>query len=233
MRINKYIASCGVCSRRKADLLVLSGAVSVNGKRVTDFIEIDPLKDTVTVNGAEIKEEKTKYYIALNKPKGYITTSSDEKGRPHVTELTSDINARLFPVGRLDCNTFGLLILTNDGDFAYRVAHPKHNVYKTYIAHVKGTPTPAKLESLRKGINLPDGKTAPAQVEVLKIYPSSAEIKISIHEGKNRQVRRMFEALGHEIIDLKRVSIGNVLLGNLPLGRWRHLTSHEINSLKK
>lgn len=232
MRINKYIASCGVCSRRKADDLVLSGVVFVNGKKIDSFMEIDPNNDTITVNGSQIKLEKTKYYVALNKPKGIVTTASDERGRDNVVELIDDIDARLFPVGRLDYNTTGLIILTNDGHFANCVAHPKNIISKTYIAHIKGIPEPCELDILRKGIKLEDGKTAPAKVEILKRYPSSSEVSISIHEGRNRQIRRMFEALGHDMIELQRISIGNVLLGNLPLGRWRHLTSHEINSLK-
>lgn len=233
MRLNRYIASCGVCSRRKADDLIVSGVVFVNGKKVVDFMDIDPDKDNVTVNGTKIKEEKTKYYIALNKPKGYITTVSDEKDRNNVIELVQDIDARLFPVGRLDYNTSGLLLLTNDGDFAYSVTHPKTIVYKTYLAHVKGILSPIELLIFTKGVKLSDGKTSPAKVEISKVHPSSCEVKISIHEGRNRQVRRMFESFGHEVIDLKRISVGNVQLGNLPLGRWRHLTSHEINSIKK
>lgn len=228
MRINKYIASCGICSRRRADELVKSGAVTVNGVIVTDFADIAE-NDTVTVNGEIIGLQKTKYYIALNKPEGYITSVGDDRGRPAVTDLVSDLNARIFPVGRLDFNTSGLLLMTNDGDFANRVTHPRRNVYKTYIAHIKGFPDYTALNILRRGVLLDDGKTLPAKAEVIKAYPGGCDVKISIHEGRNRQIRRMFSALGFEVLSLCRTEVGNVMLGNIPLGRWRHLTSGEIS----
>ena len=233
MRINKYIASCGVTSRRKADELVLSGKVFVNGERVTDFIDIDEERDEVEVNGERIFREKTKYYIALNKPVGYITSVGDDRGRRSVTDLTSDIEARIFPVGRLDYNTSGLLLMTNDGDFANDIMHPSRKIYKTYVAHISGFPTPKTIDALKRGIELEDGVTAPAKVKVIKAYPSSCDVEISIYEGRKRQIRRMFEAVGYEVLELRRISVGNVLLGNIPEGRWRHLTKQEIGFFKK
>lgn len=233
MRINKYIASCGVCSRRKADELIKLCKVKVNGDIINDFLDINPDIDVVEVDGKVINVEETKYYIALNKPKGFLTSVTDDRGRRCVIELIEDINARLFPVGRLDFNTSGLLILTNDGEFANNVMHPRKEVYKTYIAHVSGKLHSFTLETLKKGVILDDGdKTSPALVEIIKEHPASCDVKISIREGKNRQVRRMFNALGHEVLDLKRVSVGCVALGNIPLGKWRHLTKQEIRFFK-
>lgn len=233
MRINKYIASCGICSRRGADTLIEQGKVKLNGNVIYDFPDVNPDIDVVEVDGKVINVEEVKYYIALHKPKGFITSVTDDRDRRCVTELIEDVNARIFPVGRLDFNTSGLLILTNDGDFANNVMHPRKEVYKTYLVHVKGRMHSFTTETLKKGVILDDGdKTAPAIVEVLKNHPASCDVKISIREGKNRQVRRMFEALGHEVLELKRISVGCVELGNLPLGKWRHLTKQEIRSFK-
>ncbi len=233
MRINKYIATCGICSRRKADELIESGKVTLNGEVIYDFPDVNPDYDVVEVCGKVINVEETKYYIALHKPKGFITSVSDDRDRRCVTELVSDINARLFPVGRLDFNTSGLLILTNDGEFANSVMHPRKEVYKTYLAHISGKLHSFSLETLKKGVIIEEGvKTAPAKVQVIKEYPASCDVEISIREGKNRQVRRMFEALGHEVLELKRVSVGCVNIGNIPLGKWRHLTKQEIRFFK-
>ncbi len=233
MRINKYIASCGVCSRRHADDLILEGLVQVNGVVVTEpGLDIEE-GDVVSVNGEEIQLERKKLYIALNKPEGFVTTADDPFGRPTVMELVADVNTRLFPVGRLDYHTEGLLLLTNDGDFANAVTHPKNTVYKTYIAHVSGFPTLANIGRLSRGVMLEDGKTAPAKVMVVRQYPDSVDISISIREGKNRQVRRMVEAIGHKVLHLKRISVGNIQLGHLPKGKWRHLSEKEIENFVK
>ena len=231
MRINKYIASCGVCSRRRADEMIKEGRVELNGERIYDFADVAD-GDTVTVDGTEISLEKKKYYIALNKPEGFVTTTSDELGRPDVFELVSDINARLFPVGRLDYNTRGLLLLTNDGDFANKIMHPSHNITKTYVAHIKGFPSILELNRLSKGIMLDDGKTAPAKAEIIKAMPASCLVRLTISEGRNRIVRRMFAALGYEILELERTEIGRIKLGNLPYGKWRHLKQAEIDLFK-
>lgn len=233
MRINKFIASAGICSRRNADILIAEGRVSVNGSKVTepglDIME----NDVVIVDGNVIQTTDKKYYIILNKPDGFVTTTDDPFGRPTVMELVSDISARIFPVGRLDYHTEGLLILTNDGDFANRLMHPKHAIYKTYIAHVPGFPTLGKLAALRHGIQLEDGKTAPAKINVIRQYPDGVDISISIREGRNRQVRRMIEAIGHKVTSLVRISVGNVQLGHLPKGKWRHMTPREIEEIIK
>lgn len=232
MRLQKYMAQCGVASRRSSEEIIKQGRVKVNGE-VIDYMgfEVDENSDIVEVDGNVIKTEAKKYYILLNKPKGYVTTVSDEFDRPTVMELVKDVHARIYPVGRLDYDTAGLLLLTNDGDFANVLTHPKHSVNKGYIALLNTMPDSDALNSLRKGVLL-DGKlTAPAKVEVLKPAKRNCEIKITIHEGRNRQVRRMFEAVGAEVISLKRISVGNVTLGNLPEGKWRHLNDAEKNRL--
>ena len=232
MRINKYLASAGVASRRGADDIIKHGRVKVNGKIVTELGMDITEKDFVEVDNNPIIGAEEKVYIALNKPKGYITTMRDQFNRPCVMELVSEVPARVFPVGRLDYATSGLLILTNDGDFANKMAHPSHEVYKTYIAKVLNFPTESDVIKLKTGVELDDGITAPANVEVLKKYSNCTDIKLSIREGRNRQVRRMFESLGYKVVDLKRISVGNILLGNLPLGKWRNLTEREIKPFK-
>ncbi len=234
MRINKFLAGAGVASRRKADDIIKSGRVFVNGERVTEMgVDIDPDFDRVEIDGVPVMLSEKKYYILLNKPKGYITTTKDQFGRASVTDLTQDISTRIYPVGRLDYNTSGLLIMTNDGDFANMITHPKNKIYKTYIARVKGFPTVEAIHSLRRGVELDDGITAPAKVEVIKSYPTGVDIKISIYEGRNRQVRRMVEAIGLTVAELKRISVGSILLGHVPEGKWRHLTEREIETLRR
>ncbi len=233
MRINKYIAASGVCSRRTADELIAEGRVCVNGVRITEPGMDVSDSDIVTVDGERVQAAEKKYYIILNKPDGFVTTTDDPFGRPTVMELVTDLSARLFPVGRLDYHTEGLLILTNDGDFANRIMHPRNAIYKTYIAHVPGFPTLGKLAALRHGVRLEDGKTAPAKVTVVRQYPDGVDISISIREGRNRQVRRMIEAIGHKVTHLTRVSVGNVQLGHLPKGKWRHMTPKEIEEFVK
>ena len=232
MRLQKYMAQCGVASRRASEEIILSGRVKVNGETV-DYMgcEIDENLDMVEVDGVLIKPEAKKYYILLNKPKGYVTTVSDEFDRPTVMELVRDVHARIYPVGRLDYDTAGLLIMTNDGEFANILTHPSHNVNKAYIAQLNAMPDSESLNLLRTGILLDGKKTAPAKVEVLNPAKHGCEIKVTIHEGRNRQVRRMFEAIGAEVTSLKRISVGNVTLGNLPEGKWRHLNDAERQRL--
>lgn len=233
VRLQKYIAMCGAASRRKAEELIADGRVTVNGTTVTEQgVKIEIGADKVSLNGEELRLVSKKYYIMLNKPAGYVSTVSDQFERPTVIDLLSEeIKTRIFPVGRLDYETEGLLLLTNDGDFTYKVTHPKYELGKTYIATVGGGLTVAGINTLRRGVKLDEFKTSPAEVEILDSVPGSTDVKITIHEGKNRQVRRMFEAVGVKVLNLKRVSIGKVELGNLPLGRWRYLTTHEINYL--
>lgn len=235
VRLQKYIAMCGKASRRAAEQMIADGRVKVNGKRISEMgVKVEIGADTVSVDGEEISAVKKKYYIMLNKPAGYLSTVSDDFDRPTVIDLLSEeIKTRIFPVGRLDFETEGLLLMTNDGDFAYRVTHPKFELGKTYIATVGSGLTIAGINKLRRGVRLEEFKTSPAEVELLDSDANGAVVKITIHEGKNRQVRRMFEAVGCRVINLRRVSIGKVEIGNLPEGRWRYLTSHEINYLTR
>lgn len=235
VRLQKYIAMCGKASRRAAEQMIADGRVKVNGRRISEMgVKVEIGADTVSVDGEEISAVKKKYYIMLNKPAGYLSTVSDDFDRPTVIDLLSEeIKTRIFPVGRLDFETEGLLLMTNDGDFAYRVTHPKFELGKTYIATVGSGLTIAGINKLRRGVRLEEFKTSPAEVEILDSDANGAVVKITIHEGKNRQVRRMFEAVGCRVINLRRVSIGKVEIGNLPEGRWRYLTSHEINYLTR
>ncbi len=235
VRLQKYIAMCGKASRRGAEQMITDGRVRVNGERIVQLgTKVEIGADTVAVDGVELTAVKKKYYIMLNKPAGDLSTVSDDFDRPTVIDLLSEeIKTRIFPVGRLDYETEGLLLMTNDGDFAYRVTHPKFELGKTYVATVGAGLTIAGLNKLRRGVRLEEFKTSPAEVELLNSDANKAVVKITIHEGKNRQVRRMFEAIGCRVLDLKRISIGRVELGNLPEGRWRYLTSHEISYLMR
>lgn len=236
VRLQKYIAMSGVASRRAAEELITNGRVKVNDIKITELgTKVEIGADIVRVDNEIVSPEVKKYYIMLNKPVGYVSTVSDQFERPTVLDLIGEeIKSRIFPVGRLDYDTSGLLLLTNDGDFTYKVTHPKFNMNKTYIATIKGGITPKGLAQLRAGVVIDDGfKTSPAEVEMLSCEKGYTVIKITIHEGKNRQVRKMFEAVGCKVSELERVNIGIVELGNLPLGRWRHLTSHEISYLTK
>lgn len=233
MRLQKYMAECGVASRRGAEKLIEQGRVQVNGE-IVDFMgfDVDEDNDIVELDGTVIKKEAKKYYIMLNKPKNYVTTVSDDLGRPTVMELVRDIKARIYPVGRLDFDTTGLIILTNDGEFANIVTHPKHVINKSYIARIKKPLDEDQLMRLRTGIELDGVMTAKAGAENVKNPKHGAEVKITIHEGRNRQVRRMLESVGTEVLSLKRLSIGSLTLGNLPEGKWRHLSDAEINKLR-
>lgn len=233
-RLQKILAQAGVASRRKCEELILSGVVEVNGEKVTTLgVKADPAADVITVNGKPIKGEK-KLYLMMNKMKGVITSANDPQGRKIVTDFLPGIKERVYPVGRLDYDTEGLLLLTNDGEFANLLTHPKHHVPKTYHATVKGVPHGSALEQLQKGIKLEDGMTAPAEVEYHNVDDTNskeATISITIYEGRNRQVRRMFEAIGHKVIRLKRIKFGDVGLQGLARGKYRHLTPKEIQGL--
>ena len=232
MRLNKYIAHSGIASRRKADELTINGNVKINGLTMREpGYNVKP-GDIVEVNGQRIRGQEKMEYVLLNKPKGYITSMQDEKGRPVVTELVADVDARLFPVGRLDYNTSGMLILTNDGDLTYRLTHPRHQVTKTYRALVSGVLSKEKLFRLRKGVDIGGFVTSPAQVKVIRQAERSAIVEITIHEGKNRQVRKMFAAVGNPVQELQRTAIGELYLGRLKEGHYRKLTRNEIEYLK-
>ncbi|OAB44240.1 pseudouridine synthase [Paenibacillus glacialis] len=234
-RLQKILAQAGIASRRKCEDLIVAGKVEVNGEVVTTLgTKADPDQDIITVSGRPIRNEK-KVYLVMNKPKGVITSASDPEGRKIVSDYLRDIKERVYPVGRLDYDTEGLLLLTNDGEFANLLTHPKHHVPKTYMATVKGVPHGTELDKLKQGIMLDDGMTSPADVEYKDIdtAKNEATISITIYEGRNRQVRRMFEAISHPVIKLKRISFGDLLLQNLKRGLFRHLTKNEIEDLIK
>lgn len=233
VRLQKYIAMCGAASRRHAEEFITQGRVKVDGAVVTELgTKVEVGANRVSLDGKELRVERKKYYIMLNKPYGYISAVKDQFDRPTVLDLIKDeIKVSLYPVGRLDYDTEGLLLLTNDGDFTYHITHPKNKVGKTYIVTLKGGITIGHLNALRRGIRVEDYKTAPAEVDLLDSVPGQSKVQIKIHEGKNRQVRKMFESLGYTVAALERVAIGTVTLGNLPRGRWRHLTSFEVNYL--
>lgn len=231
-RLQKIIAAAGMMSRRTAEEYISAGRVSVNGRPAVLGDRADPEKDRILVDGKDLPSTGEKVYIMLNKPKGYVTTLKDEKGRRDVSQLVADLGVRVFPVGRLDMNSEGLLLMTNDGDFANRVMHPSHEVTKTYYTWVKGRDIEKAAEELRKPMELEGYLTRPALVEVLKRLPGGALLSISIHEGRNRQVRKMCGAVGLEVTRLKRVAEGGLELGELPPGKWRHLSSEELDKLR-
>ncbi len=232
MRLNRYIAQAGLASRRKADELIENGNVRVNGKPVKEMGYIVQEGDRVEVNGTLVENPEKAVYYVLNKPKGYITSTDDEKSRPVVINLLTDVTARVFPVGRLDYNTSGLLLMTNDGNLAYRLSHPKHEVAKTYLALVSGAISREKLAKLRKGVDIGGYITKPAQVQIIKQGERSSLVEITIHEGKNRQVRKMFAAVGNKVVELQRTAIGEIKLGRLLEGHYRKLTKAELDYLK-
>lgn len=231
-RLQKYIANCGVSSRRKAEELILQGKVKVNGELVTELgFKVDTDKDMVYVDEKLIKPVEEKIYIKLNKPSGYVTTVKDQFDRKCVIDLLN-INERIYPVGRLDYDTSGLILLTNDGELSNRLMHPRYKVYKTYLARVKGRLNATDLGWLRHGIKIEDYTTAPALAEIVETDGIKTTVKISIYEGKNRQVRKMLEAVGKMTANLKRVSFGNIELGDLKPGEWKYLSKTEIEYLK-
>lgn len=233
MRLQKYMAKCGVASRRKSEELINEGLVQVNGKIIIEpGLVIDPKKDVVKVDNKLIRLESNKIYIMLNKPVGYVTTLKDEKNRNIVTDLIEGVNERIYPVGRLDIDTSGLIILTNDGDLTQKLTHPSNNVSKRYIAVVDGVPNRMELEKFRNGIRIDGKKTAKASVKIAKKYESDSILDIEIFEGRNRQVKKMCEAINHPVKKLKRVAIGEIIIGGLDIGNWRYLNQDEIEYLK-
>ena len=225
-RINKYIASCGVCSRRKAEEYVLSGRVKVNDIIIKDLAYKVKEEDIIKIDDNIINKEEKKVYIMLNKPKGYVTTSHEQFGRTSVLDLI-DEDVRVYPIGRLDMYTEGLLLLTNDGDFANKLMHPKNKIAKKYIVTSKEKITQNQKELLESGVNIGDYITRPAKVNIL----TNNQFEIIISEGKNRQVRRMCEAVRVNLTNLKRIQIGNINLGNLQTGKYRYLSDEEIKSI--
>ena len=234
-RLQKYLANSGVASRRKCEELILQGKVEVNGKVVTELgTKINPKKDIVKFDGKEVKQVKKMVYILLNKPIGYVTTADDQFGRDTVLDLVK-VKERIVPVGRLDMYTSGALILTNDGDFVYKVTHPKHEIEKTYTVTVKGIVQNSEVEQLRKGVKIDDYTTKPAKVKILKTDTEKdiSRLEITIHEGKNRQVRKMCEAVNRKVLALHRSKIGGIGVKDIELGKWRYLRENEIQKLVK
>ncbi len=237
IRLQKYMAECGVASRRKCEELISQGKVKVNGKIVTELgTKINPNKDEVVFNGKTLKhEDDEKVYILLNKPIGYVTTVKDQFSRDTVLDLIKT-NKRVVPVGRLDMYTSGAIILTNDGEFVYKVTHPKHEIDKTYNVTVKGIVTKEDIENLQKGVVIDENYTTKeANARILKIDKEKdiSRIEIKIHEGKNRQVRKMCEAINKKVLALHRSKIGNINVKDLKIGDWRYLTIKEVKNLLK
>ena len=233
IRLQKYLAEAGIASRRKAEELIQQGKVKVNNAIVTELgTKINPEKDKIEYEGKIITREDEKIYILLNKPIGYVTTAKDQFNRDSVLDLVK-VKQRIVPVGRLDMYTSGALILTNDGDFVYQVTHPKHEIEKTYTVTIKGIVTKEEVERLKKGIKIEDYTTRPAKVKILKTEEEKdqSRLEITIHEGKNRQVRKMCEAVGHKVLALHRSKIAGIGVKELPLGKWRYLSKNEINQI--
>lgn len=234
-RLQKVLAQAGIASRRKCEEYITAGRVQVNEETVTTLgAKVDPLNDVITVDGKPIKSQTLVYYV-LNKPKGVITSITDPEGRQTVADYIKHIEERVYPVGRLDYDSEGLLLLTNDGELANLLTHPKHHVPKTYHATVRGVPHGSLMEKLRTGIELEDGMTAPAEVEYHDVDPDKNEsvIAITIYEGRNRQVRRMFEAIHYPVNRLKRVQFGSLLLSGLPRGKTQKLTPAQVKDLRQ
>ena len=233
IRLQKYLAERGVTSRRAAEKMIAEGRVAVNGSVITTMgAKVDPKRDQVSVDGEQINSLPRPRYILLFKPSGYICSAHDERGRRTVLDLLQGITERVYPVGRLDYDTSGLLLLTNDGELTNKLLHPSHQVTKTYWADVEGVPDSQDLRRLRQGILLEDGITAPAQARIRRIKNGNASVELKIHEGRNRQVRRMMEAVGHPVRYLSRRELAFLNLDGLKVGQWRELNAKEITELK-
>lgn len=233
-RLQKYMADCGIASRRKSEELIQNGFVTVNGEVVKELgTKINPDKDVVAYKGKVIKPQNKKVYILLNKPEGYVTTAKDQFGRPTVLDLVKDVKERVVPVGRLDYDTSGLLLLTNDGDVVYKLTHPKNEIDKVYEAKLFGVPDSNTINLFKRGITIDGRKTMPAKIELISVDGRFSWCYITIHEGRNRQVRKMCQAARHPVAMLRRVSEGEIKLGDLKKGSWRYLTDKEIRYLKE
>ncbi|HEX9757296.1 MAG TPA: pseudouridine synthase [Nitrospiria bacterium] len=233
-RLQKIISQAGITSRRKAEQLIDSGKVTVNGHRVNTLgAKADILKDRICVNGKKINPSPGKVYILLYKPRGFITSLHDPQGRPTVIQLLKGIRQRVYPVGRLDFDTEGILIITNDGDFSQTLMHPKHEIPKTYLAKIRGEIPENVLEKLTKGVKIGGKKAVPVSVKKKGLTEKNSWIEMTLHEGRNRQVKRMFEAVGHWVIKLKRVAYGPLNLKGLSVGEFRFLNPKEVTLLRK
>lgn len=233
IRIHKFIADAGIMSRRQAEEAIKRGEVKVNGEIAETGRKIDPLTDTVEYRGKIIKKERThNTYIMLNKPVGYVTTMSDERGRPTVKELTDDVGARVYPVGRLDLESEGLLFLTNDGELANRLTHPRHRIPKYYNVTLKGEVTLLQRKKLSSAMDIDGYTIQPVKNEVVSMNEEQTVLRLELYEGRNRQIRKMCENVGLTVLKLKRIAIGNISLGNLKPGDWRRLSKEQIDYLR-
>lgn len=233
MRLQKFLAHAGIASRRKCEAYILEGRVKVNGEVIRTLGTIVEPGDEVWFENRRVAVEEELVYYLLNKPTGYITSVQDENNRPTVVTLLSDVQERIFPVGRLDYNTSGLLIMTNDGALTYSLTHPKHVVNKTYIAKVRGHVSDQSVKKLSEGVVIDERMTAPALIKKIKQGTNTTTLSITIHEGRNRQVRKMCTAIGHDVVNLKRTAIGQLRLGELEVGQYRPLTKNEVDYLKR
>lgn len=231
IRLQKYLSECGVASRRKAEDLISAGKVKVNGKPASIGDKIDPKRDTIVVAGKKVKRSKNNTYIMLHKPRGFITTLNDEMGRKCVAQLVEDVGTRVYPVGRLDRDSEGMLLLTDDGEFANALTHPAHHVPKTYRVTVRPSINDEQITALTTGVEIDGRMTLPSEVRVIEKKEGRVVLEIIIYEGRNRQIRKMCEALGLEVARLKRTQIGSVKMGMLKQGDWRKLTDEEVHKL--
>lgn len=232
-RLHKVMARAGIGSRRACEELIRTGRVRVSGELASIGMLVDPEQQEIYVDGQRVSPAGKSYYFLVYKPAGYVSTVKDPQGRPKVTDLVPLPGVRLFPVGRLDLQTSGLLLLTNDGELTFLLTHPSHDIWKVYQALVEGAPSPEEITMLQRGVVLPDGKTAPAKVKILRELVGRALLEISLQEGKKRQVRRMCEAVGHPVIELERTHLAFLSLSGLRPGQYRRLTPEEVRSLKE
>ena len=231
-RLQKILSRAGISSRRGAEELIRQGKVAIDGRVVTDMgVRVDPALHRIECNGSPVIQEEEKVYLLLNKPTGYLSTLSDPQGRPIVTDLLKGVSARVFPVGRLDYDTEGALILTNDGEFAQQILHPSFEINKTYVATLNGNPDRQKLAELERGIELEGRRTWPARIKVISSDSRKTVVEIIIHEGRKRQVRKMFAAIGHRVVALERVAYGGLRLGDLPCGKYRFLSQKDLGRI--
>ena len=234
VRLNKFLAQCGIASRREADRLIVKGKVKVNGRVVDQLgVRIDEGRDRVDVNGRPVQPERRSVYIILNKPAGFLVTMNDPLGRPTVLKLLPGLPRGVVPVGRLDFDSDGLLLLTNDGELAFRLTHPRYEVPKTYLVRVDGEVSPETLARLQRGVSLEGKKAVPDKVVLLEAGRGKSQLRLELHEGRKREVRRIFEAVGHRVTRLRRVEFAGLTIKSLPLGQWRALLAREVSSLKK
>lgn len=234
VRLNKFLATAGVASRREADRMIQAGRVRVNGRAVTELgTKVDDGRDRVEADGRPVKHEARSIYILLHKPEGYVTTLKDPEGRPTVRDLLAGLQTRVFPVGRLDVSSSGLLLLTNDGELAYRLLHPRFEVQKTYVAVVLGEPDDAALDALRRGVFVEGKKTSPARVQMIRRAGGKSVVELDIHEGRKREVRKMLEAVGYPVVELTRTRFAGLTLKGLGPGKWRELRPDELRGLRR